>query len=178
MHTETESPDCGCDDMSMYSQEQCMDCPKRHFCDVTKQPQNYIEAETQSTSSANSDYETAQRLATEYMSSIGSVVPSLSGFLFWCEERLHSAKKHAWLRVWRLSRQTECRSIKGEDRRKMIEEFEEFQRSQFGDAQRTSISERLKNGLRSFKNSIIMCSDSNVYEEVELPSGKYIKKER
>ena len=47
-YTENNNPDCGCDDMPMYSQKQCMDCPKRHFCDVTKQPQEYMEAETQS----------------------------------------------------------------------------------------------------------------------------------
>jgi len=37
------SPDCACDNGPVYSQSQCMDCPKRHFCDVTKQPQLYLE---------------------------------------------------------------------------------------------------------------------------------------
>jgi hypothetical protein len=37
------TPDCACDDRPVYSREQCMDCPKRHFCDVTKQPQIYVE---------------------------------------------------------------------------------------------------------------------------------------
>ena len=55
-YTENNNPDCGCDEIPMYSREQCMDCPKRHFCDVTKQPQEYMEAETQSASPTNTDY--------------------------------------------------------------------------------------------------------------------------
>lgn len=46
MNTESETPDCACEDAPYYSQERCMDCPKRYFCDVTKQPQKYMEAET------------------------------------------------------------------------------------------------------------------------------------
>ncbi len=42
MNNEKSEVDCACDDGPVYNREQCMDCPKRHFCDVTKLPQNYI----------------------------------------------------------------------------------------------------------------------------------------
>jgi hypothetical protein len=42
-HTQKNSPDCACDDEPTYDIKSCMDCPKRYFCDVTKQPWLYRE---------------------------------------------------------------------------------------------------------------------------------------
>lgn len=56
--TKKSRPDCACEDAPIYSQSQCMDCPKRHFCDVTKQPQLYLELAQLSN---NNDYTAALR---------------------------------------------------------------------------------------------------------------------
>ena len=41
LHVRNVLPDCACDNGPIYDRDACMQCPKRHYCDVTLNPWDY-----------------------------------------------------------------------------------------------------------------------------------------